>query len=228
LEAEISKEIGSDCLDGSGNVNQYGQRNIRKFKKHLSKLNDEKLQNVKGNATTAEILEALKQNDVVVVDLSLGSKSEKLSIFLSIAKYLNEQMEKKEQLDLALVIDEGPQYCPFMPRGIENKTMEVISELCALGRSYRLAVVLLSQGIAGEIGINAAIRRNLNTQFIGKLNPLDLDEAMRLLGQSDIDSKYLVIMPVGDFYVTGKMNASPIPLLIHFDLPEQTSEGGCA
>jgi DNA helicase HerA-like ATPase len=225
LEAEVTKEIGSDCLDSLGNVNQYGQRNIRKFKKHLSKLNAEKLRNVQGRATTAEILEALKQNDVVVIDLGLGSKSEKLSIFLSIAKYLIERMEKKEQLDLAVVIDEGPQYCPFKPKGIENKTMEVISELCALGRSYSLAVVLLSQGIAGEIGINAAIRRNLNTQFIGKLNPLDLDEAMRLLGQSEIDSKYLVLMPVGDFYVTGKMNASPIPLLIHFDLPETTSNG---
>jgi hypothetical protein len=225
LEAEVTKEIGSDCLDSSGNVNQYGQRNIRKFKKYLLKLKIDKLRNVQGNATTAEILEALKQHDVVVVDLGLGSKAEKLAIFLSIAKYLNERMENKEQLDLAVVIDEGPQYCPFKPIGIETKTMEVISELCALGRSYRLAVLLLSQGIAGEIGINAAIRRNLNTQFIGKLNPLDLDEAMRLLGQADIDAKYLVLMPVGDFYLTGKMNASPIPLLIHFDLPEPASEG---
>lgn len=225
LQAEVRTEIANDCSDVSGKVNQYGQRLIRKFEKHLSKLSVEKLRNVQGRATTAEILEGLRQNDVVIIDLGLGSKPEKLSIFLSIARYLTERMEKKEQLDLAVVIDEGPQYCPFKPIGIETKTMEVISELCALGRSYSLAVVLLSQGIAGEIGINAAIRRNLNTQFIGKLNPLDLDEAMRLLGQSDIDAKYLVLMPVGDFYVTGKMNASPIPLLIHFDLPESTSEG---
>jgi uncharacterized protein len=224
LQTEVTAEITKDCLDSAGRINQYGQRSVRKFEKHLQKLTNEKLQNVQGKATTAEILEAPKQHDVVVIDLGLGSKSEKLSIFLSVAKYLNERMEQKEQLNLAVIIDEGPQYCPFMPRGIETKTMEVISELCALGRSYRLAVVLLSQGIAGEIGINAAIRRNLNTQFIGKLNPLDLDEAMRLLGQSDIDSKYLVLMPVGDFYVTGKMNASPIPLLIHFDLPE-TAKG---
>jgi hypothetical protein len=135
-------------------------------------------------------------------------------------------MERKEQLNLALIIDEGPQYCPFMPKGIENQTMEAISELCALGRSYSLSVVLLSQGIAGEIGINAAIRRNLNTQFIGKLNPLDLDEAMRLLGQADINEKYLILMPVGDFYVTGKMNGSPIPLLIHFDIPESNDAAG--
>jgi hypothetical protein len=135
-------------------------------------------------------------------------------------------MENKEQLDLAVIIDEGPQYCPFNARGTELKTTDVISELCALGRSYSLSVILLSQGIAGEIGINAAIRRNLNTQFIGKLNPLDLDEAMRLLGQADIDQKYLILMPVGDFYVTGKMNGSPIPLLIHFDIPESKKAEG--
>jgi len=100
---------------------------------------------------------------------------------------------------------------PFKPQGIENKTTETISDLCALGRSYNLAIILLSQGIAGEIGINAAIRRNLNTQFIGKLNPLDLDEAVRLLGQVDINPKYLILMPVGDFYIAGKMN---LPLFL--------------
>lgn len=226
LKEAVKAEIESDNMDDkTGKVGYWARKYIRKFDKHITKINADKLRNVQGRATTAEILEATKQHDVVVIDLGVGSKPEKLSIFLSIAKYLNERMEKKEQLDLAVVIDEGPQYCPFMPRGIETKTMEVISELCALGRSYKLAVVLLSQGIAGEIGINAAIRRNLNTQFIGKLNPLDLDEAMRLLAQSDIDSKYLVLMPVGDFYVTGKMNASPIPLLIHFNLPESTSHG---
>ena len=226
LKEAVTAEIESDNMDDkTGKVGYWARKYIRKFDKYIAKISADKLRNVQGRATTAEILEATRQHDVVVIDLGVGSKPEKLSIFLSIAKYLNQRMENKEQLDLAVVIDEGPQYCPFMPRGIETKTMEVISELCALGRSYRLAVILLSQGIAGEIGINAAIRRNLNTQFIGKLNPLDLDEAMRLLGQSDIDSKYLVLMPVGDFYLTGKMNASPIPLLIHFDLPDSTSEG---
>ena len=226
LREAVVAEIESDNKDDkTGKVGYWAKKYIRKFQKYIAKISADQLRNVQGKATTAEILEAAKQHDVVVIDLGVGSKPEKLSIFLSIAKYLNQLMEKKEQLNLAVVIDEGPQYCPFMPKGIETKTMEVISELCALGRSYSLAVVLLSQGIAGEIGINAAIRRNLNTQFIGKLNPLDLDEAMRLLGQSDIEAKYLVLMPVGDFYVTGKMNASPIPLLIHFDIPEKTLEG---
>jgi DNA helicase HerA-like ATPase len=226
LREAVKSEIENENVDEkTGKLGYWARKYLRKFDKCISNLSGDGIKNVLGRTTAAEILEATKQHDVVVIDLGVGSKKEKLSIFLSIAKYLCQLMEKKEQLDLAVVIDEGPQYCPFMPKGIESQTMEIISELCALGRSYNLSVILLSQGIAGEIGINAAIRRNLNTQFIGKLNPLDLDEAMRLLGQADIDSKYLIFMPVGDFYVTGKMNASPIPLLIHFDLPESTSIG---
>ncbi|MCW4045408.1 MAG: DUF87 domain-containing protein [Candidatus Bathyarchaeota archaeon] len=227
LKDNVLLELERENMDEkTGKVGYWARNYMKKFEKCITKLSADDLRNVLGKTTAAEILEVAKREDVVVVDLGVGNKEEKLSIFLSVAKYLCQLMERKEQLDLALIIDEGPQYCPFMPKGIENQTTEVISELCALGRSYRLSVVLLSQGIAGEIGINAAIRRNLNTQFIGKLNPLDLMEAMRLLGQADIDEKYLVLMPVGDFYVTGKMNGSPIPLLIHFDLPEVKAEVG--
>lgn len=78
--------------------------------------------------------------------------------------------------------------------------------------------------IAGEIGVNAAVRRNLNTQFIGKIHPLDMDEAGKLLSQLDIDPKFLLTLEEGYFYFLGKMNPSPIPLLIHFDIEEtQTS-----
>lgn len=225
MQRRVTEEIARDNSDERGNLNSYGRGYIQRFERCLSKLVDDDLRNVMGKIGPSDILEAMRQQDVVVIDLGKGSKHEKLSIFLSIANHLCKLMENKQQLNLAVIIDEGPQYCPFMPRGIEAKTTEVISELCALGRSYNLSVILLSQGIAGEIGINVAIRRNLNTQFIGKLNPLDLDEAMRLLGQADIEEKYLILMPVGDFYVTGKMNGSPIPLLIHFDLPQETPLG---
>lgn len=226
LQARVKSEIERENTDKAGAVSYWGRRNIRKFEKSLEKMSGEELKNVMGKMGPAEIVEAIKQHSVVIVDLSTGGKQEKLSIFLSIAKHLCRLMERKERLNLAVIIDEGPQYCPYQPKGIENRTMEMISDLCALGRSYNLSVVLLSQGIAGEIGINAAIRRNLNTQFIGKLNPLDFDEAMRLLGQADIDPKYLILMPVGDFYVTGKMNTSPIPLLIHFDIDESDMHKG--
>jgi len=222
-------ELETENIDErTGKLSYWGRNYIRRFEKSLGKLSDEELGNVMGRMGPAEIVEAIKQHGITVIDLSKGGKENKLSIFLSIAKHLCRLMEKKEMLNLAVVIDEGPQYCPFQPKGIENRTMEMISELCALGRSYNLSVVLLSQGIAGEIGINAAIRRNLNTQFIGKLNPLDLEEATKLLGQADIDPKYLILMPVGDFYVTGKMNPSPIPLLIHFDIKESDKHRGSA
>ncbi|MHA1289061.1 MAG: ATP-binding protein [Candidatus Thorarchaeota archaeon] len=227
LQNRVKSEIEKENIDArTGSVSYWGRNYVRRFEKSLAKVSDEELKNVMGKMGPAEIVEAIKQHGIVVIDLSTGGKQEKLSIFLSIAKYLCRLMERKEWLNLAVIIDEGPQYCPYQPKGIETQTMEMISELCALGRSYNLSVVLLSQGIAGEIGINAAIRRNLNTQFIGKLNPLDLDEAIKLLGQADIDPKYLILMPVGDFYVTGKMNPSPIPLLIHFDIAESDKHGG--
>jgi len=227
LLTRVKAEIERDQIDPkSGKLSYWGRNYIQKFEKSLEKATDKQLRNVMGKMGSAEIIEAVKQHRVVVIDVSSGGKEEKLSIFLSMAKHLCQLMENKEWLNLAVVIDEGPQYCPFMPKGIETKTTEMISELCALGRSYNLAIILLSQGIAGEIGINAAIRRNLNTQFIGKLNPLDLDEAMRLLGQADIDPKYLILMPEGDFYITGKMNPSPIPLLIHFDITESDRNKG--
>ncbi len=220
LQARVRSEIESENMDRTGAVSYWGRNYVRRFEKNLEKMSSEELKNVMGKMAPAEIVEATKQHDTVVIDLSKGGKQQKLSTFLSIAKHLCKLMEGKERLNLAVIIDEGPQYCPFKPKGIETRTMELISDLCALGRSYNLSVVLLSQGIAGEIGINAAIRRNLNTQFIGKINPLDFDESMKLLGQADIDPKYLILMPVGDFYVTGKMNPSPIPLLIHFDIAE--------
>jgi len=224
LQTMVRSEIERENTDKTGAVSYWGRNYVRRFEKNLEKMSEEELKNVMGKMAPAEIVEAIKQHDIVVIDLSTGSKQQKLSIFLSIAKYLCRLMERKERLNLAVIIDEGPQYCPYKPKGIETRTMEMISDLCALGRSYNLSVVLLSQGIAGEIGINAAIRRNLNTQFIGKINPLDFDEAMKLLGQADIDPKYLILMPVGDFYVTGKMNPSPIPLLIHFDIAESDTQ----
>jgi hypothetical protein len=226
LHSRVKAEIEGENIDKAGKVSYWGSIYTRKFEKGLDKISDEELKNVMGKMGPAEIVEAVKQHGTIVVDMSSGGKQEKLSIFLSIAKHLRRLMEQKEWLNLALIIDEGPQYCPFKPKGIEDRTMEMISDLCALGRSCNLSVVLLSQGIAGEIGINAAIRRNLNTQFIGKINPLDLDEALRLLGQAEIDPKYLILMPVGDFYVTGKMNPSPIPLLLHFDIAESDKQAG--
>jgi len=224
LEEEVVQEIRveSSTQDSKGEmkISQYGKRDIERFRRYLAKASDKELKNVMGTVRPEHIVELAKGEHVVVVDISAGQKDEKLSVFLTIANHLRRMMQEKQMLKAAIVIDEGPQYCPFMPRGKEARTTEAISELCALGRSYELCVVLLSQGIAGEIGINAAVRRNLNTQFIGKIHPLDMEEAKRLLAQGKIEDKSLTLMPEGDFYFLGKMNPSPVPLLIHFDLPK--------
>ena len=91
-------------------------------------------------------------------------KNEKLSAFLTLANYFMEIMQQNEDLDVALVLDEAPQYCPYKPSGIQSKTTDIIIDICALGRTHKLCMCLLSQGIAGEIGINAAVRRNLNIE----------------------------------------------------------------
>ena len=219
LRAYLEKEVEKEIL-AQEDKDFYKNRNLSRFKKYFAKVDDKELKNVMGNVKPEQVVERAKKEHVVVVDISSGGKDEKLSVFLTIANHLRKRMQEKQELKLALAIDEGPQYCPFMPKGKEARTTEAISELCALGRSYGLCVVLLSQGIAGEIGINAAVRRNLNTQFIGKIHPLDMEEAKRLLAQGKIEDKSLTMLPEGDFYFLGKMNPSPVPLLIHFDLPE--------
>jgi hypothetical protein len=215
LENEIAKRIADEQTK-----DYYSKQNIARFKKSLAKVSDTDLKNVMGSVEPKDIIKEVREAHYVAIDVSAGLKEMKLSVFLTVANYLRQMMQEKQQLQIALVIDEGPQYCPFMPRGLEGKTSDTISDLCALGRSYKLSVVILSQGMAGEIGINAAVRRNLNTQFIGKIHPLDMEEAKRLLSQGKIDEKSLTMLPEGDFYFIGKMNPSPVPLLIHFDLPE--------
>jgi len=220
LESNVVGILVSENRDARGNITSYGARYIRKFKKYIRKLKAEDFRNILGRMTPEDIVKLAKEKHVVVLDISESGKDEKLSIFLSIAKHLQELMEQKQILNMAIVIDEGPQYCPYQPSGIENETTEIISQLCALGRSYHLSVVILSQGIAGEIGINASIRRNLNTQFIGKIHPLDIYEAASLLSGLDLDPTFLVSLPEGHFYFLGSMNPSPIPLLISFSIDQ--------
>ncbi|NIQ07406.1 MAG: ATP-binding protein [Candidatus Korarchaeota archaeon] len=169
--------------------------------------------------TPDAIIGQARQKHELVVDLSGMESNEKLDVFLSIARRLRYLMDvEKEKVGAALVIDEGPQYCPYRPSGIQAETMKVIVDLAALGRSYGLPIVLLSQGIAGDIGINAAVRRNINTWFIGKVHPLDRREAEELL--PDVNLDFLQSLDVGHFYFFGNMSPSPVPLLIRFELNE--------
>jgi len=221
VEHEVVNTIEAENTDAKGGLNAYGRRYIRKFRKAIAKLDEKDVEFIAGKQTPEDIVKLAREKHIIVIDISTSNKDVKLSIFLSIAKHLQDLMEKKQKLNIALLIDEGPQYAPWDPHGIERDTTETITELCALGRSYHLCVVLLSQGIAGEIGINAAVRRNLNTQFIGKIHPLDIAEASRLLSELALDPNFLVSLAEGHFYFLGNMNPSPVPLLITFDITEK-------
>jgi len=186
----------------------------------FKKVKDRDLYFLLGTKTPEDILEEVRRKGLIVINMKKASKHIKLLSFLAIAKYLMDRMYNDEDLNLALIIDEGPQYSPFDPKGLERETTDIIIDMCALGRSHKLCICLLSQGIAGEIGINAAVRRNLNTQFIGKIHPLDMNEAASWLSPYNIDPKFLLTLPPGHFYFMGNMNPSPMPLLITFEIKE--------
>ncbi|MEM3440320.1 MAG: DUF87 domain-containing protein [Candidatus Bathyarchaeia archaeon] len=166
---------------------------------------------------TIEDFELPTPGRLSVIDMSDVSDGLKLSFFSSLCgRLLGLMRGAREPLNLALIIDEAPQYCPFEPKGIQAKTTEQIKDLCALGRKRGLCVALLAQGMAGEIGVNAAVRRNLNTLFIGQIHPLDLEEAGKRLQPYGIRAEELLFLDPGKFYLAGKMNPSPTPLLISF------------
>jgi hypothetical protein len=208
---------------------RYADENVRLFQSYFRRLGasifNECLRRMsEGRYTVEEILEMAK-GELRVIDLSGRESDEKLRVFLEIARILRHRMDvEKQHIGVALIIDEAPQYCPYRPSGLQEETTRVIVDLCALGRSYRLPIVLLSQGIAGDIGINAAVRRNLNTWFIGKVHPLDRSEAEKLL--PDVDLEFLQSLEVGHFYFFGNMSPSPVPLLIRFEVESNERGGG--
>jgi len=158
---------------------ETGQLWLERLEASFELITEEEIEKFLGTMEPWEILAEAKDKGIVVIDMSKGEKEQKLAAFYSITRYLKRLMERKQRLDVALIIDEGPQYAPWQPRGLERETTDLIIDLCALGRSYGLSIVILSQGMAGEIGLNSAVRRNLNTQFIGRIHPLDFEEAQK-------------------------------------------------
>ena len=203
--------------------NQYMAIWEFKFESGLEKIMDEDwelLYRFASGKTSVEDFRLPSQGEVCVIDMSEVSDELKLSFFSKLCSKILSTMQKlrDKKLRLALIIDEAPQYCPFEPRGLRVKTTEQIKNLCALGRKRELCVVLLAQGMAGEIGINAAVRRNLNTLFIGQIHPLDLEEAGKRLAPYGIKPEKLLYLNPGEFYFTGKINPLPTPLLISFKI----------
>jgi len=212
------KNFLKNSIDQTGGREDYRRTTLRRLDYGFKKLKPIDLEAVRGSLSIEELVEELRKEEkgLRVVDMSLVGSAEKLSFFNSLARFLEEGMELGESLGLALIIDEGPQYAPWEPRGIQIESTEHIKNLCALGRKHKLCIVLISQGIAGDIGINAAVRRNLNTQLFGALHPLDMQEADNWLKPYGIQKEYLLSLKPGRFYFCGKANPSPIPLLISF------------
>jgi DNA helicase HerA-like ATPase len=192
---------------------------LRAANRVFRRLKPEHITPLMGTMHVEKLIE--RKENPIVVDMSGFSSSSKLSFFLSLSSELQRMMIGGMDLKMALVIDEAPQYCPFKPEGMQIETTEAIKNLAALGRKHDLNLTLIAQGIAGEIGINAAVRRNLNTNFYGRLHPLDAageGGAKDWLGPFGITPEYLLNLEDGRFYFAGIMNPSPIPLLITFEV----------
>lgn len=205
-------------IESAGVKEDTRRLQVNRLESSFEIITEEEFEKFLGTLEPWEIVAKARDKGILVIDMSKGVKEQKLATFMAITKYLKRLMENKHVLNVALVIDEGPQYAPWQPRGMEKDTTDIIIELCALGRSYGLSITILSQGMAGEIGLNAAVRRNLNTQFIGRIHPLDIEEAQKLAASYYISPETLLTLSEGHFYLLGRMNPSPIPLLISFQI----------
>lgn len=177
---------------------------------------------IMGTISMEEFLKKFESKKILVVDMGGTIAEAKLGFFLSIAKQLYSIMESGNNINLALVIDESPQYAPWEPKGIQSETSEMIKNLAALGRKRMLNLTLIAQGIKGEIGINASVRRNLNTHFFGRIHPLDASGeggALEWLSPYGITADQMLQLKPGRFYFSGAMNPSPVPLLITYEPP---------
>jgi hypothetical protein len=75
----------------------------------VRRLKDSDIQNILGTLTANDILQLVREMGIIVIDMKKTGRDEKLSAFLTIARYLMDLMQNDENLNLALVIDEGPQ-----------------------------------------------------------------------------------------------------------------------
>ena len=219
-ELEVYEELKKFIQESLRRISREDWRRSaeRAFQRFLRKVKPEDLSPFMGSMNVSEIIDS---GQVTVIDMSGFSNDAKLSLFLSLAEELKRRMVRGRSMNIALIIDEAPQYCPYRPEGIQQRATEEIKNLVALGRKHHLNVTLIAQGIAGEIGINAAIRRNLNTNFYGRLHPLDAageGGAKEWLGPYGITPDYLLTLEEGRFYFSGAMNPSPVPLLVTFEV----------
>ena len=217
LALKLREQIKARILQ-RGQVDKWVRLALLRLERGFQRLGSEDLKSFMGTMEIENLIPS--PGEIKVIDMHGVGDEEKLAFFLTLSDCLLSKMYGKKELNLALIIDEAPQYCPHDPKGIQHAVTERIKDMCAVGRKHKLCMVLISQGIAGEIGINAAVRRNLNTQFIGQIHPLDLEEVTKRLTPYGIKPEKLLYLEPGQFYFIGKMNPSPTPLLISFKIAE--------
>ena len=218
----LYNELKSHIEESIWNIDRKSSRTAaqRAFRRIFRKLKPQDLYPVMGSISIEELFQKLEKRGMLAIDMSGALAEAKLGFFLSLSKHLYGLMEAGESLGISLIIDEAPQYAPWDARGIQAETCEMIKNLAALGRKRMLNLTLIAQGIKGEIGINAAVRRNLNTHFFGRIHPLDASGeggASEWLSPYGISSNQLLQLKPGRFYFAGVMNPSPIPLLITYN-----------
>jgi len=216
LKAYIDSVVSSIKREDSRAAAQRAQRRI------FRRLKPQDLYPVMGILSIEELFQELERKGTLAIDMGGALTEAKLGFFLSLSKYLYSLMESGRNLGIALIIDEAPQYAPWDARGIQAETCEMIKNLAALGRKRMLNLTLIAQGIKGEIGVNAAVRRNLNTHFFGRIHPLDASGeggASEWLSPYGISPNQLLQLKPGRFYFAGAMNPSPVPLLITYKPP---------
>jgi len=187
------------------------------------RLKPEDIHPLLGITSIEEVVAKAYESELVILNMEGALAEAKLSVFYTLARILYRRMEAGREVGMALVIDEAPQYAPWDPRGIQIDTSNMIKNLAALGRKKKLNLTLISQGIRGEIGINAAVRRNLNSHFFGRIHPLDASGeggASEWLTPYGVRIDQLLLLKPGHFYFSGAMNPSPIPLLLTFEPAE--------
>jgi len=224
VEAELQQSQKGAWLEGY----------LNKFHAYYEEVDPDELNELFGRSLTAEKIEQmLNEKKVVVVDLSSEEPESRVSAVLSILRYYIKQLKKNESgkglkvLNRVLVIDEAPQFCPYGREfGAVAETTDAIATLSALGRKHSLGLVLLSQGIKGDAGINAAIRRNINTKFVGKLSPNDLSEVNNEILQSKIEDTMITNLLTGEFYVAGVMSPIGQAILIRGFASKEEKYGG--
>jgi DNA helicase HerA-like ATPase len=201
-----------------GDKDKRLERTWLRIQRGLGKLGDDDWKRVQGRVKPSDVLEKAREKRLLVVDMSGVGDAEKLSAFCSVAEAAKRRVDAGEDMNLCIVVDEAPQFCPFRAEGIQLRSKDLIRDLTATGRKHKLSFVLISQGLAGEIGVDASVRRNLNTHFIGRIMPQDRREVEDMLGAYHVSYESLLRLEPGQFYFEGRMNPFPTPLLISFDV----------